>query len=81
MAKQILTGKVVSTKMQNTIVVEIERRISHPMYRKFIKIHKKFKADTGGKEYQVGDIVSIEETRPISRDKHFKVLEKKGEAE
>ena len=74
MAK-ILTGEVVSTKMQNTVVVQVQRSYRHPLYKKTIKRHKKYKVDTNGMAIAMGNIVRIEETRPISRDKHFKVIE------
>lgn len=73
--KKILTGVVVSDKMTKTVVVVIERRLSHPIYKKIIKKTKKIKADTAGFEVVVGQTVKIESTRPISRDKNFKVIE------
>lgn len=76
MAKQVLTGKVISNKMQKTVVVEVERKISHPVYKKYIKVTKKFKADASNMQLEEGDMVRIESTRPISKDKHFKVIEK-----
>ena len=72
-----LTGKVVSTKMQKTVVVEIEKSYRHRLYHKTLKRHKKFKAHLDGSIIvQVGDVVDIEETRPISKDKQFKVVKK-----
>lgn len=76
MAKKTLIGKIVSDKMKNTVVVLIERKIQHPVYKKFITLTKKYKADTNNLELKVGDVVSIEETRPISRGKSFKVVKK-----
>lgn len=76
MANQILTGKVVSNKMQKTVVVEITRRIEHPMYKKYIKVRSRIKADTGEFVLAEGDEVVIESTRPISRTKFFKVVKK-----
>jgi len=70
MAKRI-TGTVVSTKMQNTIVVEVTRKVPHPLYKKLLKQSKKFKADTNGQTAKIGDTVVITETKPISKDKHF----------
>lgn len=75
MAK-ILKGNVVSTKMQKTVVVEVERVYRHPIYKKTIKKHKKYKAHNETLELAVGDVVTIEETRPISKDTHFKVISK-----
>lgn len=77
MAKPIV-GTVISTKMQKTIVVRIERKFRHPMYRKVITRHKKFKAHCEDPTIQEGDTVSIKETRPISKDKHFIFVEKIG---
>lgn len=74
MAK-VLEGKVVSNKMQKTIVVEVVRRTPHPLYKKLIKRSKKFLADSGEKTYNVGQIVKIVETRPLSKTKRFKVME------
>jgi len=76
MAKQVLTGKVISNKMQKTVVVEIERRIAHPVYKKRIKVTNKIKADSGEMQLEEGDIVVIESTRPLSKTKNFKVTSK-----
>lgn len=77
MAK-VLQGKVVSTKMLNTVVVEVERAFAHPLYKKTIRKHKRYKAhiDEGTKVAE-GDVVEIEETRPISKEKKFKVINNK----
>ncbi len=75
MAKQ-LTGIVVSNSMQNTIVVEVVRRTPHPLYKKLIKRSKKIKADTNGKQVEVGTRVIIAETKPLSKDKHFILVTK-----
>ena len=68
------TGKVVSTKMKNTVVVEVEFLRAHPLYKKVLKKHKRLKADTNQMTVKTGDVVKIEEIRPMSRDKHFKVV-------
>jgi small subunit ribosomal protein S17 len=74
MAK-VLQGKVVSTKMMNTIVVEVERAFTHPLYKKTIRKHKKYKAHVDeSMKVNEGDTVDIEETKPISKDKKFKVI-------
>lgn len=73
--QKVQTGKVVSLKMQNTVVVQVERKVAHPLYKKLMKRSKKFKADTAGIELVVGDKVKIISTKPISKDKYFKVLE------
>lgn len=74
--RKTLTGTVVSTKMQNTVVVAIERKVAHKLYGKLIKVTKKIKADTNGMEINEGDLVVIEQTRPLSHDKNFKVVKK-----
>jgi small subunit ribosomal protein S17 len=75
MAKTLI-GKVVSTKMQKTVVVKVERKFRHPLYEKVITRHKKYKAHNEDFKLKEGDMVKIIETRPISKDKHFKVAEK-----
>lgn len=74
--KKILIGKIVSTKMINTVIVQVERKFRHPVYHKVIVRHKKFKAHNETLNLAMGDMVRIEETKPISKDKHFKVIEK-----
>ena len=71
---KILSGIVVSDKMKDTIVVLVESYKKHPKYGKFIKRNKKFKAHDAGNTSKVGDKVDIVETRPISKDKHFKLV-------
>lgn len=75
MAKKTFIGKVVSNKMTKTVVVEIERLISHPVYKKIIKRTGRIKADTAGLEVPMGATVKIEQTKPISHGKQFKVIE------
>ncbi len=72
--KKVLSGVVVSDKMKDTIVVLVERYVKHPKYQKFLNLRKKYKAHDAGNTKKVGDKVDIEETRPISKDKHFRVL-------
>lgn len=74
--KKKLIGKVVSNKMLKTIVVEVERKIVHPKYKKVIVRHKKYKVHNEDKNIKLGDMVEIVETRPISKEKHFKVVKK-----
>jgi len=74
--KRNLVGTVVSNKMAKTVVVKIDRVVMHPLYRKRIKVSKKFKADTGSGAYQVGDRVRVIECRPLSRDKRWRVIGK-----
>jgi small subunit ribosomal protein S17 len=68
------SGVVVSDKMKDTVVVVIDRYVKHPKYQKFIKRSKKFKAHDAGNTKHIGDKVTIEECRPISKDKHFKIV-------
>jgi len=76
MAKKRLTGIVVSDKMQKTVVVEVERIKEHQKYRRRYKIHKKYKVHDENKEFHVGDKVVIEETKPISKEKRWKIIKK-----
>ncbi len=76
-------GRVVSNKMDKTIVVSVERRFPHPRYKKVIKSFKKFYAHDEKNEAKIGDVVLIEETRPMSKLKRWRltqVLEKAEEA-
>ncbi|MBU3895717.1 30S ribosomal protein S17 [Patescibacteria group bacterium] len=77
MAKRRLTGKVISNKMQKTVVVQVERIKEHPKYRRRFKVHNSFKAHDEKGEYQIGDTVVIEETKPLSKDKNWIVINKK----
>lgn len=74
MAK-VLTGKVVSTKMADTIVVEVVRRVPHPLYKKLLKRSKKFKVALNNQQVVLGNIVRIVETKPKAADKHFSLQE------
>jgi len=76
MFKKTLQGIVVSDKMQKTVVVQVERVKEHPKYKRRYKIHKKYKADDPSQKYHMGDKVVIEETKPISKDKSWKVIGK-----
>ena len=69
-----LIGKVVSAKMKKTVVVEVKRPSFHSFYKKLINKRKKIKADSEGLEVKEKDTVEIGETRPKSKEKHFKVL-------
>ncbi len=71
---KVLSGVVVSDKMKDTIVVEVQRFIKHPKYKKYYKVHKKFKVHDAGNTKKIGDKVDIKETRPISKTKHFIVI-------
>lgn len=74
MPKKRLKGVVTSNKMQNTVVVKVERVKEHPKYKKRYKVHKKYKAHYDKGEYKVGDKVVIEECQPISKDKKWKIV-------
>ena len=69
-------GVVVSDKMDKTVVVSVDRVKEHPLYKKKYTVSKKYKADDPENQYKIGDIVEITGTRPISRDKKYKVLRK-----
>jgi len=73
MAKK-LKGVVVSDTMNKTVVVLVSRYVKHPKYKKYIIKSKKFKAHDEKKEYKKGDRVIIQECRPISKDKHWRVI-------
>jgi small subunit ribosomal protein S17 len=76
---KIFEGKIVSTGMTNTVVVEIGRVTPHPLYKKLIRTTKKYKVDTNGfNDLSVGSVVEITETKPISKGKFFKVTEVVG---
>jgi len=68
------TGVIVSVKSQNTVVVKVERKIIHPLYKKVLKRNKKYKVDSALQDLSIGDKVIIVETRPISKDKHFRIF-------
>ena len=74
--KHQLTGKVVSDKMQKTVVVMTESLKEHPKYRKRYRVSKKYNAHDEKNECKVGDVVLIEECRPLSADKRWKVAKK-----
>ena len=71
-----LMGVVVSDKMDKTVVVQVNRLRKHPKYKKYYKISRKFKAHDEANIYRTGDKVSIQETRPISKDKRWEVISK-----
>ena len=73
--KQNLIGKVVSTKMQDTVNVEVVRVIAHPIYKKRIKKHRKFLSHISKVVPKVGDVVRITATKPISKNKRWRVSE------
>jgi len=74
MPKRILQGVVVSDKQDKTVVVSVERQVMHPVYKKFVKKSKKFAAHDENNQCKIGDRVSIEECRPISKNKSWTVV-------
>ncbi|MCL1892367.1 MAG: 30S ribosomal protein S17 [Alphaproteobacteria bacterium] len=80
MPRRILQGTVKSAANDKTVVVEVERRFRHPLYGKFVKQNKKYKAHDEANEYKVGEIVMIEEHRPISKTKSWVVKGRVGAA-
>jgi small subunit ribosomal protein S17 len=76
MPKRILQGVVVSDKNDKTIVVKVERRLTHPVLRKTVRLSKKYHAHDEKNDAKVGDVVRIEETRPLSKQKRWMLLEK-----
>ncbi|ALP37381.1 30S ribosomal protein S17 [Paenibacillus sp. IHB B 3084] len=74
-ARKVLVGKVVSDKMDKTIVIAVETYKKHDLYHKRIKVTKKFKAHDENNTAQIGDTVKIMETRPLSKDKNWRLVE------
>lgn len=70
-----LVGKVISNKMDKTIVVEIEDLVMHPLYKKSVRRTKKLKGHDEKNECTIGDLVKIEESRPLSKDKRYRLIE------
>ncbi len=73
--RKLKTGKVVSDKMDKTVVVEVVDSVKHPLYKKIIRSTTKFKAHDENNECKIGDTVEITETRPLSKDKRWRVSE------
>ena len=69
--KRVIRGKVVSDKMDKTVVVKVERSYTHPLYKKVIRIHKKYKVHDESETANLGDIVEIYEGRPVSKTKYM----------
>ena len=72
--RKVRVGKVVSDKMNKTVVVAVERKVPHALYNKPMVSTKRFKAHDENNECRIGDIVRIEETRPLSKQKHWRVV-------
>ena len=79
MPRRVMQGVVVSDKADKTITVLVERRVMHPLYKKFIKRSKKFAAHDEGNKYKIGDLVRIRECRPISKTKCWEVVDDAAE--
>ena len=75
MPKRILQGTVVSDKNDKTVVVKVERRFTHPLFKKTVRRSKNYKAHDEANNCKIGDLVSIQESKPISKDKRWVVLE------
>ncbi len=78
MPRRVLTGRVTSDKMDKTITVSVQRRVMHPLYKKFIRRSKKYAAHDEANQCKVGDTVRIEECKPISKRKTWLVVERNG---
>ena len=76
MPKRILEGVVVSDKNDKTIVVKVERRLRHPVLKKTVRLSKKYHAHDEANSAKTGDVVRIEETRPLSKQKRWTLVEK-----
>ena len=71
--RKVRQGVVVSDKMDKTVTVQVERLVRHPMYKKYVRQRKKYKAHDPANECRTGDVVTITETRPLSRDKRWRI--------
>ncbi len=78
MPRRILTGTVVSDKANQTVLVRVNRRVKHPMYKKYITLSKKFAAHDVENACKIGDKVRIRECRPISKRKNWEIVERVG---
>ena len=76
--RRTLVGKVVSDKMDKTVVVQVDRKVLHPRYKKYVSRRKKYSAHDENNEYRVDDVVVIEESRPLSRNKRWVVVERRA---
>nr|WP_294918370.1 30S ribosomal protein S17 [uncultured Neokomagataea sp.] len=79
MPRRVLTGRVTSDKMDKTVTVLVDRRVMHPLYKKFIRRSKKYAAHDEANVCQIGDVVRIEECAPISKRKTWSVVARNGE--
>jgi small subunit ribosomal protein S17 len=74
MSRRVLQGVVVSDKADKTVTVRVDRRVKHPLYKKYIRRSKKYAAHDAENQWKVGDSVRIRECRPISKNKRFEVV-------
>jgi len=74
MPKRILQGEIVSDKADKTVIVQVERRIKHPLYKKYIKMHKKYAAHDEANSFKEGQLVRIQECAPLSKRKCWTVV-------
>ncbi len=72
--RKVRVGKVISNKMDKTIVVAVQQQLRHPAYGKIVKRTEKFKAHDDENQCNIGDVVEIMETRPLSKDKHWRLV-------
>ncbi len=79
MSRRVLSGRVVSDKMDKTVTVLVERRVMHPLYKKFIRRSKRYAAHDADNICKAGDVVRIEECPPLSKRKAWLVVERNGE--
>ena len=75
MPRRVLTGRVTSDKMDKTVTVLVARRVMHPLYKKYFRLTKKFMAHDENNDCQIGDVVRIVESRPLSARKRWTLLE------
>ncbi len=80
MPRRVLTGRVTSDKMDKTITVLVNRRVMHPLYKKFIRKSKNYAAHDDTNQCKIGDAVRIEECRPLSKRKTWQLIERNGVA-
>ena len=76
MPKKRLIGKIISDKMEKTVVVQVEEIKKHPLYKRRYRFHKKYKAHNEKSDLKIGDKVVIEECRPMSKEKRWRVIKK-----
>lgn len=76
MPRRVLQGVVVSDKADKTVLVKVEERVMHPIYKKYVRLHKKYAAHDENNSFKVGDVVKIIESRPISKTKKWVIQSK-----